>query len=101
MAIKSDLAGTTVHLYDCGSHWFAQSVEVDYFAQGKDREDVVLSFIRGWCGTINLNMERFGHLRGFLAPTPSATLEDLGEPTETTSVFEMMKMVPLPTAEAQ
>jgi hypothetical protein len=50
--------------------WFAQGLEIDYFAQGSSREDVKRRFEEGLCATIDEYLKKHGSIEWFLQPAP-------------------------------
>ncbi len=57
--------------------WFAQALEIDYFAEGVSLEDVKKRFEDGLVLTIDENLRVFGHIKGVLVPPPRGVLEEL------------------------
>jgi hypothetical protein len=54
---------------DDGS-WFAQGIEIDYFAQGSTLDDLRDRFERGLTATIAQHLTRFGNIERLLTPAP-------------------------------
>jgi len=63
---------------DDGS-WFAQGLEVDFFVQGTDLNDVMRRFEEGLAATIRDYVESFGSIEALLRPAPPAVWEEFGK----------------------
>ena len=50
--------------------WFAQGVEIDYFAQGDSPEEVMKNFGRGFALTVGLYLENHGSIEKMLKWAP-------------------------------
>lgn len=61
--------------HDDGS-WFAQGLEIDYFAQGDSLTEVQESFQNGLMATIDYHLKEHGNIRGILQVAPQETWED-------------------------
>lgn len=52
--------------------WFAQGLEVDYFAEGEDRQEVEANFQEGFIETLCTHLKVYGNLNLFLQIAPTA-----------------------------
>jgi hypothetical protein len=59
-----------VMLFNDDGSWFAQGLEIDYFAQGTTREEVQGNFQTGLTATIDHHLKEHGHIRGVLQMAP-------------------------------
>lgn len=66
-----DIENLRVVLRNDDGSWFAQGLEIDYFAQGNSREDVRARFERGLEATIDDHLETFGTIDRVLKPAPA------------------------------
>lgn len=53
--------------------WFAQGLEIDYFAQGSSPEDAQRRFQSGLLETIDVHLRTYGNIDGVLHPAPAET----------------------------
>ena len=59
-----------VMLFNEENSWFAQGLEIDYFAQGETLEDVQDRFQDGLQATVDLHLRMHGHISGVLQAAP-------------------------------
>lgn len=59
--------------------WLAQGLEVDYFATGRDLENVKKAFEIGLRRTISEHLKRFRHIKHLLHPAPEHVWADFSE----------------------
>jgi hypothetical protein len=57
--------------------WFAQALEIDYFAQGDSLGDVKHRFEQGLMMTIHENLKVFGNIEGVLISPPGEVWKEL------------------------
>lgn len=60
-----------------GDYWFAQGLEIDYAAQGKNVADVKRRFQDGMCATIHEHLRMYGNIEQFLRPAPREVWKEL------------------------
>ncbi len=63
--------GTTVLLYDDGGRWFAQSLEIDHFADGSSEEEVKANFANSFKRTVQEHLHAYESLVELVNPAPS------------------------------
>ena len=56
-------------------HWFAQGLEIDYAACGKNIEEAQSNFESGIVSTIHEHLKMFGSLKSFFKPAPAESWE--------------------------
>ena len=61
-----------VVLVDDGDSWFAQGLEIDYFAQGDSVEDVQSRFEDGLAATIREHLKLHNSIKGILRVAPES-----------------------------
>jgi hypothetical protein len=66
-----------VMLYNDDGSWFAQGLEIDYFAQGNTREEAQENFQTGLTATIDYHLREHGHIRGVLQSAPPHVLAEI------------------------
>ncbi len=54
-----------------GSSWFAQGLDIDYFAQGSSLADAQRRFQSGLLETIDVHLRTYGNIDGVLQPAPA------------------------------
>ncbi len=59
-----------VLITQCEDHWFAQGIEIDYGAEGKNLDDVRRSFEYGLAATISAHLKEFQTIERLLRPAP-------------------------------
>lgn len=59
-----------VMLFNDGDSWFAQGLEIDYFAEGNDLDDVKERFRNGLVATIDYHLKLYGDIGGILQVAP-------------------------------
>jgi predicted RNase H-like HicB family nuclease len=59
-----------VVLLEDEGQWFAQALEIDYLAQGKNLEEAKKNFESGLRATININLQNFGNIEKMLKSAP-------------------------------
>lgn len=65
-----------VMLFNDDGSWFAQGLEIDYFAQGNTVEEVQENFQEGLTATIDYHLREHGNIRGILQVAPREAWED-------------------------
>src|ERR1700730_16092910 len=60
-----------------GPWWFAQGLEIDYTAQGKDADEVKEKFVRGLAATAHAYIMEFGTIQKLLRPASADILREL------------------------
>lgn len=60
-----------------GKKWFAQGLEIDYAAQGKNLKDVKDQFSTGLCATLHEHLRVFGHIGGVLKAAPPEVWKEM------------------------
>jgi hypothetical protein len=63
-------------LKDEGS-WFAQGLDIDYFAQGSSLADAQRRFQSGLLETIDVHLRTYGNVDGVLQPAPAEVWAEL------------------------
>lgn len=63
-------------LVDDEGSWFAQGLEIDYFAQGSTIEDVQRRFQSGLEETIDFHLKMFGTVEGVLRVAPKEVWDE-------------------------
>jgi len=71
----SGLLGLRVAVVRDGDAWFAQGLDVDYFAQGSTPEEAETNFTAGLKTMIRLHANEFGHLR-YVVPPPASVSQE-------------------------
>ena len=64
------LGNIIVLITEADNGWFAQGVQVDYFACGESLEDVQRRFTQGLIATLEEHLVRFGTIENFLKWAP-------------------------------
>ena len=65
------LGNINVLLLEEGGCWYAQSLEIDYTAQGSSYDEVKQNFEVGFLSTIRANIKLHGSIAPLLVPAPS------------------------------
>ncbi|MEP7009339.1 MAG: hypothetical protein ABJC13_03370 [Acidobacteriota bacterium] len=65
-----------VMLFNDDGSWFAQGLEIDYFAQGETLEEVQENFQDGLTATIDYHLKEHGNIQGILQVAPREAWED-------------------------
>ena len=60
-----------------GNSWFAQGLDIDYAAEGKNLESVKKAFETGFCATIHEHLKVYANLDKFLVPAPSEIWKEM------------------------
>jgi hypothetical protein len=60
-----------------GDVWFAQGLEIDYAAQGANKEDAKTQFENGLLSTIQEHLHVYGNIKGMLRVAPQAVWHEL------------------------
>ena len=63
-----------------GNFWFAQGVEIDYFAQGDTVEQVQRNFERGFVATVQTCLDLHGTITPLLKWAPIEAFEGMDDP---------------------
>ncbi len=71
------ILGLQVVLAKQGKDWVAQGIELDYVAAGASQADVKKRFEDGLKETIQAHLDKFGHLKNFVASAPAEVWMDL------------------------
>ncbi len=66
-----------VMLFNDDGSWFAQGLEIDYFAQGDSMEDARERFESGLCATFSEHLKTHGTIEGALRVAPQEVWQDL------------------------
>ena len=73
---KIPIGNLRVAIFEEDGVWFAQGLEVDYFAQGENINDVQYRFYYGLKATTELHLEAHGSLGGMLKVAPQEAWDD-------------------------
>jgi hypothetical protein len=67
----------SVVLVPDGDNWYAQGIEIDYAAQGKDPSDAREQFEQGLARTVHLHLQVYGDLQRLLKVAPADLQNEL------------------------
>jgi len=75
----SAISDLNVIILPDGDQYFAQAVEVDYFACGSSVKNVQRNFVTGLASTIRAHLEKSDTIKKFLVPSPEDEIRELEE----------------------
>ena len=72
-----ELGNIQVFVTEASDGWFAQGMQIDYFACGESLEDVQTRFTQGLAATVEEHLRRFGTIEKFLKWAPNEVLTEI------------------------
>lgn len=81
-----------VMLFNDDGSWFAQGLEVDYFAQGSSLDEAKKHFENGLCATLGEHLRVYGSIERMLRVAPQEAWDEFYKPKHSTYTHVSMHL---------